>query len=69
MLYGPPGIGKTQILYQLAEEIAEATGRTLIDANDLLALAQNPNETEDEIVERLLQEDESKYFVFKGWIT
>ncbi|MEM0061629.1 MAG: ATP-binding protein [Fervidicoccaceae archaeon] len=53
-LFGPPGIGKTMQIYQLAAELARMSGRQLVTFKDV---AQNLA-----LGEKLLKESEDKYF-------
>lgn len=54
-LFGPPGIGKTEGVYTLAQRLAEATGKTLVTFNEL--------EVNKELFADVFQSSD-KYFVF-----
>ncbi len=60
MLYGSPGIGKTQAVYQVAKELANMLGKKFIDLNKL---------SHKELLQLLEEiekpENRKKYFIFK----
>ena len=56
LLIGPPGVGKTAILEQLAEEEAQKLGRVLIDLTEL-----SPKQIEYDVLPELLKKPQEYY--------